>query len=164
MHEIRLAGREDADALVDLHHACWREAYAGLLPESVIEGTFAGRATMVAQRRERLVDPDRPTYVAERDGELTGFACAGPARHDDAPVGLELYAIYARAASWGHGVGHDLLGASVGERAAYLWVLDGNARAIGFYERHGFALDGGEDEEAEALHLRMVRATPWSAS
>ena len=63
-----------------------------------------------------------------------------------------------RARCWGTGLGHRLLVATLGERAAYLWVLAGNDRATGFYERHGFALDGAVDDgDAHGRHLRMVR-------
>jgi ribosomal protein S18 acetylase RimI-like enzyme len=47
---------------------------------------------------------------------------------------------------------------AVGDRAAYLWVVEGNQRALGFYERQGFRVDGTTKEEPEGLHLRMVRA------
>lgn len=156
---LRLATPDDAEALVDLHHACWREAYAGLLPAEVIEGTFADRAAHVARRRTRLADPDAPTYVVEVDGELVGFATAGPPRQEDPPTDLELYAVYARAATWGTGVGHALLEAALGDRAAYLRVLDGNERALAFYRRHGFALDGATEAHDEGRHLRMVRGS-----
>ena len=59
---------------------------------------------------------------------------------------------------WGTGVGYALFEAAVGDRAAYLWVLAANERAIRFYERQGFRLDGTEDEQDEGLHVRMVRA------
>ena len=59
---------------------------------------------------------------------------------------------------WGTGVGYVLFEEAVGDRAAYLWVLAGNDRAIRFYERQGFRLDGTEDEHDEGLHVRMVRA------
>ena len=161
-HTLRLAAIDDAETLVDLHLACWREAYAGLLSEETIEAVFADRVAAVAHRRERLSVTDRPTWVAEtageRGAEMVGFATAGPARHPDPPTPLELYALYARAAWWGTGVGRSLLTASVGGVAAYLWVLDGNDRAIGFYRRHGFDLDGATEAHPEGRHLRMVRA------
>ncbi len=47
---------------------------------------------------------------------------------------------------------------AIGDSAAYLWVLDGNARAIRFYERHGFAFDGTTKREDVGLERRMVRA------
>ena len=65
---------------------------------------------------------------------------------------------YVRAAYWGTGVGYALFEIAIGDRAAYLWVLAGNERAIGFYERQGFRLDGTEDEHDEGRHVRMVRA------
>ena len=37
-------------------------------------------------------------------------------------------------------------------------MLHGNDRAIRFYERQGFRLDGTKDEHDEGLHVRMVRA------
>ncbi len=161
----RRATPAEAERLVDLHEACWREAYTDLMGTAHIDRVFADRAATVARRRRHLADPTTPTWVAEQDGEhdsdhdgeLVGFATAGPPRHDDPPADLELRAIYARAAVWGTGVGHALLAASIGERAAYLWVLRGNDRAIGFYRRHRFELDGAEQEHPEGLHLRMVR-------
>ena len=67
-------------------------------------------------------------------------------------------ALYVRADRWGTGIGYALLEVAIGDRAAYLWVLEGNARAIRFYERQGFRLDGTRDEHDEGLHVRMVRA------
>ena len=60
--------------------------------------------------------------------------------------------------STGTGVGYALFETAIGDRAAYLWVLANNERAIRFYERQGFRLDGTEDEHDEGLHVRMVRA------
>ena len=63
-----------------------------------------------------------------------------------------------RAAYYGSGIGYALFEQAVGDRAAYLWVLAGNERAIAFYERQGFRLDGTEDEQDKGMHVRMVRA------
>lgn len=154
---LRIAVPEDADAFYELHRACWREAYAGLMPAEAIERAFSDRVAYVERRRDRLGDPARPTWLAEKDGVAIGFATAGPARAETPPVEFELYGIYARSAYWGQGVGAALLQAAVGDRACYLWVLDGNDRAIAFYRRHGFVLDGGREDHPEGLHLRMVR-------
>lgn len=154
---LRLAEVADAEAFVDLHHACWREAYADLMPIERIDGVFADRAAAVARRREHLANPERPTWLALLADEPVGFATAGPPRQPDPPTPLELFAIYTRASVWGLGVGRALLSASVGELASYLWVLEGNDRAIGFYRRHRFELDGATEVHPEGLHLRMVR-------
>ena len=61
----------------------------------------------------------------------------------------ELYAIYVIPAWWSAGVGRALLGSVLpaleaeGYRRVVLWVLADNARARRFYERAGFAPDGG---------------------
>ena len=60
----------------------------------------------------------------------------------------------------GTGLAARLLQEALGERAAYLWVLEGNERAVAFYRRHGFAFDGGRQpyESTGATELRMVRS------
>lgn len=156
---LRTATLADAEALVALHEACWREAYDGLLPDTVIASVFADPVAQAERRREQVAS-GRATWLAETPAGLVGFASAGPGRHDDAPAATELYALYVRAARWGAGVGHRLLVAAVGNLPAYLWVLDGNVRAAHFYERQGFAFDGAEDDAVDARHLRMVRPAP----
>lgn len=55
------------------------------------------------------------------------------------------------------GVGHALCEAALGSAPAYLWVLDGNERAIRFYERQGFRFDGATKPDDVGLERRMVR-------
>jgi ribosomal protein S18 acetylase RimI-like enzyme len=154
---IRQAVPADAEALAHLHVDVWDDAYTGLVPQGILDD----RREKVAERVERwqeILGRAAPTWVAE-DGEgLVGFASTGPGRDNDVEDLLELYALYVRAAYWDRGLGHALFEIAVGDRAAYLWVLAGNERAIRFYVRRGFRLDGTEDEHDEGLHVRMVRA------
>jgi RimJ/RimL family protein N-acetyltransferase len=62
-----------------------------------------------------------------------------------------------RASAYGTGVGHALCEAAIGSDPAYLWVLDGNERAIRFYERQDFRFDGATKLEEFGLERRMVR-------
>ena len=101
----------------------------------------------------------RPSeLLAEDDGRLIGFVSAGAGR-DAQPAlpGLELMALYVRAAVYGAGIGHRLCEAAVGAEPAYLWVLDGNERAIGFYQRQGFEFDGTSRADHLGTEHRMVR-------
>ena len=153
---IRAAEVTEAEGVARLQLDCWDDAYTGLVPQSVLD---EGRRK-VAERTERwreLLADGAEVLVAEADDGLAGFANVGPPRDDGVPVNLELYAIYVRAAWWGTGLGHALFEEAVGDRAAYLWVVEGNQRALGFYERQGFRLDGRTKAEPEGLHLRMVR-------
>jgi GNAT superfamily N-acetyltransferase len=154
---LRVALVADAESLTGLHLDCWDDAYTGLVPQRILDQRRADAAARV-ERWQGILDGDEPTWVADRAGHLVGFASAGPGRDNDVDIELELKALYVRAAWWGTGVGYALLWETIADRAAYLWVLKGNDRAIGFYERQGFALDGTEDEHDEGLHVRMVRA------
>ena len=154
---LRAAVVGDAEALTELHLDCWDDAYTGLVPQPLLDQRRADVATGVAKWRE-ILGQDDPTWLADRAGHLVGFASAGTGRDNDVDMELELKALYVRAGSWGTGVGSALLWQSIADRAAYLWVLVGNERAIAFYQRHGFALDGTEDEHDEGLHVHMVRA------
>ena len=149
----------DAETLARLHLDVWDDAYTGLMPQGILDERRDKVEERIERWREILAEPQpQSTWVAEdRDG-LIGFVTTGPARDNDVDDLLELYALYVRAAYWDAGVGYALFEATVGDRAAYLWVLAANARAIGFYERQGFRLDGTEDEHDEGLHVRMVRA------
>ena len=77
----------------------------------------------------------------------------------ESPLGLELYAIYARQAWHGSGVGQSLLDASIGDLACSVWVLEVNPRARAFYARNGFEPDGTReyDDRLGAWEVRLVR-------
>jgi len=149
----------DAEALTDLHLDVWEEAYADLMPASVFTERRARRAERVASWRGIIASGSSDNLLAwSADSRLLGFSSTGTGRDPDADLPpLELMALYVRASSYGIGLGHVLLDAALGSSPAYLWVLDRNHRAIGFYERHGFAFDGATKPEDVGLERRMVR-------
>jgi ribosomal protein S18 acetylase RimI-like enzyme len=149
---------DDLDEMGRVHVQVWREAYAGLLPAEYLAGldpTFGPR-----RWRERFGSSTEVSWWLARDEQgIVGLSTSGPARDDDAPVPFELYAINVLARAHGTGLADDLMGHVVGDRAAYLWVLEGNERAMAFYRRHGFADDGGRKPEPETgvAEIRMAR-------
>jgi GNAT superfamily N-acetyltransferase len=158
---LRWATVADAEAGARLHLACWREAYGPLVDPGLLEAQLADPASWADRWREHTRRV--PRLVAEHDGELVGFAVAGPARGKDAPRPLELYAAYVRAAWYGTGLGRALVERTLGTGPASLWVLEDNGRARRFYEKLGFGLDGARERFAplDAWEARMVRgATP----
>jgi len=162
---IRRATAADAEAGAWCHLLCWREAYAGLVaPELLLE-----RTSDVERRTERwtsyldvglvrwiALNPDPDAPVEDR---VIGFSSPGPARDEDAPMPLELYAIYARQKWWGTGLGTRLLDVAIGKEAASLWVFERNERSLAFYAKHGFAADGGRSDDPffGLTEIRMVR-------
>lgn len=157
---IRPARPEDAAALTALHLDVWDEAYTGLIASEVLAARRVDPESRARRWRENIATTSNTVLVAEGTGErLLGFAIAGAVR--DEPAGglpeRELMALYVRAEVYGTGLGHALLRAAIGDGPAYLWVLEGNARAIRFYERQGFRLDDARKEDPVGTELRMVR-------
>ena len=142
-----------------MHVRVWQEAYAGLLPADYLAALDP--TVGPALWRERIKRPSGPIrwWLARDDEGIVGLATAGPGRDDDAPVALELYAINVLRRAHGTGLADELMAAAVGDRAAYLWVLEGNGRARAFYRRHGFADEGGRKPEPATgvVEIRMSR-------
>lgn len=160
MH-IRPAAPDDAEALTDLHLDVWDEAYAGLIPDEILQDRRHRREARIETWRQIIEGPEEEHLVAQDDaGRLVGFSGRSATREDPGPglPSLQLTALYVRAEAYGTGLGHDLLTAAIGVDPAFLWVLDGNQRAITFYRRHGFELDGvTKTDPTVGLELRMVR-------
>lgn len=149
---------DDLDELGRVHVQVWREAYAGLLPADYLAGldpTFGP-----TRWRERFgTSPEVNWWLARDDDGIVGMATSGPPRDADAPAEFELYAINVLRRAHGTGLADDLMEHTLGDRAAYLWVLEGNDRAMAFYRRHGFADEGGRKPEPDtgAVEIRMAR-------
>ena len=145
---VRAATPRDARSVARVHVDTWRAAYAGIVPQAVLDGLSVERRE--AFWRAATEQPgDHRLWVIESDGIVVGFASTGPARDDDLPAGAgELLAIYLVPAHWGRGLGARLFGraiADLGERdidPVVLWVLAANERGRRFYESMGCQPDG----------------------
>lgn len=163
---IRSATVDDADVIADVHVATWRETYADLIPDRFYDAS-AREARRLMWHSILTLDPMPGTVVvAERDGQVVGFAFSGSSEHPDARKGvpparpLHLFSLYLVAAEHGTGTGHAMLAATLGDQPAQLWVVSENERARAFYENHGFREDGHsiDDPEFEGLvEIRMIR-------
>jgi ribosomal protein S18 acetylase RimI-like enzyme len=147
---VRPARPDDAAAIARLRIDTWRAAYAGIVDADVLGGLGVDDAD-IERRQQRIREPPPGvhTLVATADGEVVGFVVVGPTRDDGgAELTGEVYAIYVDAAHWGTGIGRQLMAAGLGRltdegfRRVTLWVLEGNARARGFYEAAGMTADG----------------------
>jgi GNAT superfamily N-acetyltransferase len=159
MVTIRKGVPDDAGAVAALHIACWQEGYAEIVPPHVLAKLTDDLDARTERWRSFLTDGPPRWLAVDDEGELVGFASAGPGRDNDIDLDLELYAIYVRSSQYGTGVGHRLIETAIGDAPAYLWVFEANARARTFYERHGFEPDGARKLEP-SFHepeIRMVR-------
>lgn len=151
---IRRAGVLDAAPIARIHVDGWRAAYRGLIDDAVLDSLDVGVrkkhwASLLSYAEAPLESGTRAhvTIVAERAGEVVAWCSYGGGR-DAGEVRGEISALSAAPDAWGTGAGRALVVEAeralrtAGYRAAYLWVLDGNARAIHFYERQGWTDDG----------------------
>ena len=154
---------EDAGQLAALHIRIWRETYAGLMAQSALDALDVEHSTR--KWRDILGADDAPRVLGAFDGqtgELAGWITVGEPGDADAPAPTELRVLNVAAEHQGTGLAHELLIRELADRAAYLWVVEGNERAIAFYRRHGFELDGVTKEQAGEgnVDLRMTRSLP----
>jgi GNAT superfamily N-acetyltransferase len=148
---IRAATAADASELASLSLTVWDEAYGDLIDPAVLRARHDEPADSRAARWvERVVSEE--VLVAVDGGVVVGFA-----RVTDRPK-TELLSLYTRRSHWRSGLGTRLLNESLHGAAAELWVFEGNARALRFYEHHGFRLDGHRrDDQPYGFEVHMVR-------
>ena len=147
---VRSAAVDDAAAIARIHSQGIRERVA----------TFETEEPTEADRRAWLAGCDRryPVVVAERDGQVVGWASASPYRSRACYAGVAQFSIYVDTEARGQGVGTALLeGLIAASEGAGLWKLVSRVfventasralcrrsgfREVGIYEKHA-KLDG----------------------
>ena len=158
---IREAVPADARAIAEIHVRSWQAAYRGQLTDDYLDGLSVDER--LEQHRHSLEQPlaEWRTWLAEDDGDATGFAVTGPSQDADAGDRTgEVYAIYLEPDRVGTGAGRVLLEHAVGDlrrrgfEAATLWVLETNERARSFYEVAGWTPDGTVTTERVDCEMR----------
>jgi GNAT superfamily N-acetyltransferase len=160
---VRFAVAADGESIARVHVSGWEQGHAGLRPgEYLSELTLASAQQFWAEELSGIrgaeqsvrylvaefVDGEtgsRHSESTRHGGDVVGFCAFGPGRDLDTPEGFgELQLIYVSPQYWGRGVSSLLLQRAEAElhaagfAAAYLWVLEGNARARRFHRRHGW--------------------------
>lgn len=137
-----------------VHWKSWQEAYADLLPQEFLQNTYT---------LERCQDWAVNILIAVMNDKVVGFACYGSSSQEDLPGAGELYALYVLADYYDQEIGYQLMQAALEKLQSYetvaLWVLEGNARAVAFYEKVGFRFDGVKKTVnlgAERTEYRMI--------
>jgi ribosomal protein S18 acetylase RimI-like enzyme len=161
---VAAASSTDCRAVAQIHVDAWRCAYVGIVPSDYL-------AALSVDQRETMwrtaVERGTPRVLLARTGEdVVGWIAYGRCRDDGAgPDVGEIWAIYVAPTAWSTGVGQALLKVACrdlqeqGYLSVTLWVIRGNARAIRFYERSGFAIeaDSAKDFELGGAQITEVR-------
>lgn len=152
---IRAAVPADAPRIAQTHVACWRETYAGMLPDEALAKLSVADRTVMWEGILTQSPPATSVFVVDRDDEIAAFGACGRQRDVDLAAkgyGGEVSAIYVLASAQGRGVGTALMrvmAAALTEQGLAgmsLWVLRENAAARRFYDRLGGKVLGEKAE------------------
>jgi len=143
--KLRPYAAADEDAAIELWRRSWQTAYPQI--------DFAARVDWWRERWRAELVPQASIVVAEIDGALKGFVTVDPNTGylDQIVVAPEF---------WGSKVAALLLDESkrISPARLDLLVNKDNARAIRFYEKHGFALAG---DDVNPISGRPVYRMRW---
>lgn len=134
---IREMTQQDCAGKGYVQYRSWEETYRGLLPDQYLEDRTLAWCIQAAETYPI------PTLVAEDGGSVVGFVCYFKKARDfvrrrDAS---EIAALYVLKGWQGRGIGSRLLACALSrlpQGQVSLFVLEGNAHAIAFYQRKGF--------------------------
>jgi ribosomal protein S18 acetylase RimI-like enzyme len=163
--EYRPARLSDAEAVALLHTRSWRENYRGSLTDAFLDGELPEERIRVWS--ERLANPPENQFVqlAVDGTNLVGFVCAYAAHSPQ--WGSFIDNLHVANASKRSGIGSSLMrqaGAWLAnqhpEMGVYLWVLEANSPARGFYE--GLGAHNGGVSVMETHGRAMVRSCRYT--
>ena len=171
--QIRTASKSDAEAITEVHIAAIREAYCDLLPADELARIVPDARTRAAQYRYLLAEGYSPILVAEVDGHIAGYVDFEACEEEETPETVgEIMAIFVRPEEWGLGIGQALMREAMarlrdgGWVEVVLWVIRRNYRAVDFFERLGFRMDGAVrirkmyGNRADSVRLRRPLGEP----
>jgi len=135
----------DEDAAIELWRRTWQQHYPRI--------DFTARVDWWRQRWRNELVPAATVVVVERDGALVGFVTV-----DQKTRYLDQIVVAPEA--WGSDVADALIGEArrLSPSGLDLKVNADNARAIRFYEKHGFAITGHDVNESSGA---PVYAMSW---
>jgi ribosomal protein S18 acetylase RimI-like enzyme len=152
MPELRRAGTDDLEAIVDVFLDCWTISYANLMPAGLVDAMTREQAraiwagTLAGGETEVLV------AAAPEDGGrvrgVVGYSLPEP------EAGY-VASLYVSPDAQGTGTGRLLLAEAEqrlharGARRARLWVFEENTPSRSFYQRQGWRPDGSRETLAE---------------
>jgi putative acetyltransferase len=145
--KLRAYAATDEAAAIELWRRTWQEAYPHI--------DFAARVPWWRERWRSELVPQARVVIAEMDGVIEGFVTVDPKTGylDQIVVAPEF---------WGSNVAAMLLDEAkrISPARIELLVNKDNARAIAFYEKHGFVLAGDDVNPVSGRPVNRMRWRP----
>jgi ribosomal protein S18 acetylase RimI-like enzyme len=148
-----LAGAADAEELGRMHVQSWRETYAGLVPQSFLDGLDP---VARGERWRGIIESGCRLFLVRDALGLAGFGSCGAQREQSLPFGGEITALYVLRRAQRQGIGRMLMGVlgrdleAAGHKGVALWVMAGNEPACRFYEAMGGRVVAARDADTHA--------------
>ncbi|MBX0325384.1 GNAT family N-acetyltransferase [Halomicroarcula sp. F13] len=140
MSGVRKGTCEDVPAVQRVARRAWHGAHDDIVGAATVDA-FLQRYYTPSRLDDAVTDSDRVFLVATVDGDVVGFAEAGPTEADRT---WSLARCYVDPGHWREGIGTALLDAiesgvrDRGGRRLRLVVMADNDDAVAFYESRGF--------------------------
>lgn len=143
-YRIRLATENDVRPALEMKLHSWRQAYSTLREPDFFDHHEQQLDGQVAWWERGLASGAQFFIAEDAQGKIIGLAGGTPTIDEDKDAGveIELGMLYVDAQYYGSGLGAHLMEVVLGQREALVWVIEGNDRAIAFFEKHGFRPDG----------------------
>jgi ribosomal protein S18 acetylase RimI-like enzyme len=139
---FRIASRDDATVIAQLHALSWMTAYRGILLDAYLDNDLAGeRTTYWTKKMTQLNDKEFIVLALDPQGVAQGFISIMD-EPDEGYVAL-VDNLHVRPDLKGRGIGKALMQRAArlltesGRTNYYLWVLNGNDPAVRFYQSMG---------------------------
>ncbi|WP_053073741.1 GNAT family N-acetyltransferase [Bacillus sp. LL01] len=107
--EIRLAAPGDESAIAHVHVESWRTTYRGIIEDSYLQDISKDRRQQMWKGAIEQGYEKSCLFVAVDEGEIVGFANAGPERTNGYGIDTELFAIYLLKDYQKKGIGRKLV-------------------------------------------------------
>ena len=167
---LRTAAYADAGAIAALHVASWRDAFRGMIPDSVLDGPMLDERLPMWRQVLAIMPAGRMTLVAvdeaaTAEAPIVGFASGGRRRGRERaglPYDAEIYTLYVARARRGQDLGCRLMAAMAlrlqlfGHDDVMLWTLRDNAPGRAFYEGLGGRAIAERDEWFTGAPLKEI--------
>ncbi|MEZ4904925.1 MAG: GNAT family N-acetyltransferase [Spirosomataceae bacterium] len=133
---------QDALAIAELHALSWQKTYRGMYSDAFLDNEVVQERIAVWQGRFATPNPSQYVYKAMKEGEIIGFVCFYD--NIEPQYGTFIDNLHVTPTLKSRGIGKMLLQkvarwvqANQSLKQMYLWVLEENKAAVGFYEQCG---------------------------
>ncbi|MBR6231764.1 MAG: GNAT family N-acetyltransferase [Alphaproteobacteria bacterium] len=138
MLKIRPATEKDTLAITTINVLGWKQGYSGLMPNSILDAMVVNEKRI--ERMKEVISSAEICLVAEDESKVVGFLTGGKTRNKDIPYPYEIYVFYVHPDHWRAGIGTALMQAfkkKIKGAPFGVYMLDGNERALNFYQKMG---------------------------